>query len=435
MDEEIISSLLRVLETDARNLALRSHLAELLCRAGRHEEALEHARIVLEQKPDDVACLGYAAVSAEALGQQERAASYFRLRDALSGAGRSTQRTVAPTVVPPSLSLDPEEFDEDEPVDEDAGDEEEPGVVQMLAESAKAADDHQAWLEESVKVTLADVAGMESVKRRLELSFLGPLRNPEMMKMYGKTVRGGLMLYGPPGCGKTFVARAVAGELGARFLSVGIAEVLDMYLGQSERNLQAIFQAARDNSPCVLFFDEIDALGRKRSLRRESAGRDLVNLLLSELDGVSSQNTGVFVLAATNHPWDVDSALRRPGRLDRMLLVLPPDQLARRVLIESSLRNRPQEKIDFDTLAQKTDRFSGADIVHLCEAATEVALEESLKTGNVRPIRMDDFKKSLKEIKPSTNAWFETARNYALFANEGGSYDDLLEYLKSNKLM
>lgn len=416
MDLEIIASLEQVLAAEPGNLALRAHLAELLCRAGLHQRALDESRIVLQSRPDDLACLGYAASAAEALGQVEAAAGYRRLRELLGGSS-----SVPPKIEPPPP----------EPEDEDEG----PGVVQMLADSARAAEEHQAWIEETSHIKLADVAGMESVKRRLELSFLGPLRNPEMMRAYGKTVRGGLMLYGPPGCGKTFVARAVAGELGARFLSVGIAEVLDMYLGQSERNLQAIFQAARAASPCVLFFDEIDALGRKRSLRRESAGRDLVNLLLSELDGIQSANSGVFVLAATNHPWDVDSALRRPGRLDRMLLVLPPDAPARRALLETTLRSRPQENLDFGILAAKTDRYSGADIVHVCEAATEQALEESMKSGKVRPIRMDDFKRALQETRPSTSAWFETARNYALFANEGGAYDELLEYLRLNKFV
>jgi SpoVK/Ycf46/Vps4 family AAA+-type ATPase len=407
MHSEIIASLFRVLEAEPHNVSLREHLAELLTAASRHEEALEQCRLVLEAKPDSVTCLGYAATAAEALGLPEKAASYRRLHDALS-----STRAAA---LPPALDTDE-------------------GVVKMLADSARTKDDNAAWAEETSRVTLAQVAGMEAVKRRLEMSFLGPLRNPEMMRLYGKSVRGGLMLYGPPGCGKTFLARAVAGELGARFLSVGIAEVLDMYLGQSEKNLQGIFEAAREASPCVLFFDEIDALGRKRSLRRESAGRDLVNLLLSELDGVHQKNAGVFVLAATNHPWDVDSALSRPGRLDRMLLVLPPDQGARLALLKTALAQRPQEGLDLEWIAAKTDRFSGADVVHLVESATEQALEDSMSTGKVRPIRQDDFKKALKEIKPSTNAWFETARNYALFANEGGSYNDLLDYLKANKL-
>jgi SpoVK/Ycf46/Vps4 family AAA+-type ATPase len=253
--------------------------------------------------------------------------------------------------------------------------------------------------------------------------------------MYGKSLRGGLLLYGPPGCGKTFIARATAGELGARFVSVGLSDVLDMYLGQSERNLHEIFETARRSRPCVLFFDEIDALGRKRSLMREGAGRDVVNQLLAELDGVRADNEGVFVLAATNHPWDVDTALRRPGRLDRTLLVLPPDGPAREAVVRANLRGRPVQNVDPVWIAGKTEFFSGADLAHLCEGAAERAMEDSLARGAARPITMDDFKRTLKEIKPSARPWFDTARNYALFANEGGTYDDLLDYLRASRLL
>src|SRR5207249_11388275 len=110
-------------------------------------------------------------------------------------------------------------------------------------------------------VHLADVAGMDEVKARLEAAVLAPLRNPELMRLYGKSLRGGLLLYGPPGCGKTFIARALAGELGAKFLAIGLSDVLDMWFGQSEKNLHEIFGTARRNRPCALFFDEIDALG------------------------------------------------------------------------------------------------------------------------------------------------------------------------------
>lgn len=288
-------------------------------------------------------------------------------------------------------------------------------------------------VEEST-VTLKDVAGMEAVKRRLELAFLAPMRNPEMRRMYGKQLRGGLLLYGPPGCGKTFVAKAVAGELGARFISIGLSDVLNMWLGESERNVHDIFENARANAPCVLFFDELDALGRKRSLMRSSSERNVVNQLLAELDSVGSGNDGVFVLAATNHPWDVDSALRRPGRLDRTLLVLPPDAEARAAILASALEGRPAEGIDVTAIASLTEHFSGADLVHLCEAATELAMEDSLRSGTPRPIRSDDFRRALRDVKPSTRAWFSTARNYADFANEGGMFDDLVEYLRRNKI-
>jgi len=286
-------------------------------------------------------------------------------------------------------------------------------------------------------VRLEDVGGLEDVKRKLNTAFLGPMRNPELRKAYGKSLRGGLMLYGPPGCGKTFVARAVAGELGARFTAVGINDVLDMYIGESERKLHELFETARRNAPCVLFLDEVDALGQKRSHLRHSGIRGTVNQLLAELDNASSANEGVFVLAATNHPWDVDTALRRPGRFDRMLLVLPPDEAAREAILRLNLRERPlaeDVEREIPKLAARTRTYSGADLAHLCETAAEAAMEESMETGELRPISAKDLQRALKETKPSTRAWFEVAYNYEMFANEGGQYDDLLAYIKEHRL-
>ena len=139
---------------------------------------------------------------------------------------------------------------------------------------------------------LADVGGMAEVKKRLEAAFLAPMRNPELSRLYGKSLRGGLLLYGPPGCGKTFLARALAGELGAHFLAVSLADVLDMYIGQSERNLKDLFELARRSAPCVLFLDEVDAIGQKRSNLRNSSMRTTVNQLLLELDSVNGENEG-----------------------------------------------------------------------------------------------------------------------------------------------
>lgn len=293
-----------------------------------------------------------------------------------------------------------------------------------------------AWdVERPDGLRLADVGGMQEVKDRLEAAFLAPLRNPELRKLYGKSLRGGLLLYGPPGCGKTFLARAVAGELGASFLSIGLSDVLDMWIGASERNLSAIFNTARRNASCVVFLDELDALGGKRSRMRHNGLRTTVNQLLTELDGVSQDNEGVFVLAATNHPWDVDSALRRPGRLDRTLLVLPPDEPARQAVLHYHLRERPVAGVDLAKLARRTDGFSGADLAHLCESASERALMDSVRSGEPRMIGMPDLLAAAKELRPSTEAWFASARNVALYANEGGTYDDLLAYLKRRKML
>jgi SpoVK/Ycf46/Vps4 family AAA+-type ATPase len=159
-----------------------------------------------------------------------------------------------------------------------------------------------------------------------------------------------------------------------------------------------------------------------------------VNQLLAELDSAGTDNRGVFVLAATNHPWDVDTALRRPGRFDRMMLVLPPDETAREAIIGYHLRSRPVGPVDLRGIAAKTKGYSGADLAHLCETAAETALEESLARGVARPIDANDFRRALGEVKASTRAWFDAARNYAMFANVGGMYDDLLAYMRANKL-
>src|SRR6266516_3379158 len=245
----------------------------------------------------------------------------------------------------------------------------------------------------------------------------------------------GLLLYGPPGCGKTFIARAVAGELGARFIAVSFADIIDMFVGQSERNIHELFEIARRNAPCVLFLDEVDAIGQKRSQLRNTPMRSAVNQLLLELDDISGNTEGVFLRAAPNPPWDVDSALRRPGRYDRTLLVLPPAAAAREGVFRYHLKDRPVAGIDLARLARQTDGYSGADIAHICETAAERALMDSVRIGEPRMIGLGDLEAAIGEVKPSLGAWFDTARNVALFANENGSYDDLAAYLRKRRLI
>ncbi|QIS23902.1 AAA family ATPase [Nocardia terpenica] len=283
-------------------------------------------------------------------------------------------------------------------------------------------------------VTLADVGGMDAVKRQLELSLLGPLRNPELARAFGTSARGGLLLYGPPGCGKTFLASAIAGELGANFYPIEIADILDIYTGASERNLHQVFQAARRNAPCVLFIDEVDALGHKRSQMSASATmRTVVNQLLTEMDSFTGNNDGLYILAATNHPWDVDVALRRPGRFDRMILVTLPDLGARKAILHHHLRDRPVAGIDLGAIAKRTDGFSGADLAHICTSATQLAMAESIRTGTVLPVTMRDIETALAQVRPSTGAWFESARNVVEFANNDGTYDELAKYMRDKK--
>ncbi len=292
-----------------------------------------------------------------------------------------------------------------------------------------------AWDVETVTATLADVGGMQSVKDRLTMAFLAPLRNPEIRKLYGKSLSGGLLLYGPPGCGKTYIARALAGEVGAAFMNVRISDVLGHYIGDSENNLHDVFETARACAPVVLFLDEIDAVGMRRSPSSASYMRPITNQLLMELDGIGADNEGVFILAATNTPWDVDPALRRPGRFDRCVAVLPPDGPARQAVLYHHLKSRPVEGIDMGYLVQHTDGFTGADLAHLVDSAVEYAMMDSVRTGNVRMVTMQDFLRALAQIRPSAGPWFVTARNIVEYGNRDGQYDDLAEYMKANNLM
>jgi AAA+ superfamily predicted ATPase len=431
----VLDSLRKAIEAMPDDVPLRLHLATLLLAAGQRDEAVRHLGAVLQRDPGNTRALSLLT------GPVPADTAAPPLSDP---AAISPERTV---VLPPPPPATPGEgageagkttkYDWSQ-----AEDELRDVLPAMFVGEDGAADSTSAGIEEAdaydaehTGLMLADVAGMTEVKARLEAAFLAPMRNPELRRLYGKSLRGGLLLYGPPGCGKTFIARAVAGELGARFIAVSFADIIDMFVGQSERNLHELFEIARRNAPCVVFLDEVDAIGQKRSQLRHTPMRSAVNQLLLELDDISGNNEGVFLLAATNHPWDVDSALRRPGRFDRTLLVLPPDASAREGVFRYHLKDRPVAGIDLAKLASQTDGYSGADIAHICETAAERALMDSVRRGEPRMIGTPDLEAAIAEVKPSLGAWFDTARNVALFANEGGTYDDLAAYLRKRRLI
>lgn len=396
--DALIQELSAAVERSPEVLSLRLHLAELMLQDGRAAEALGHCSTALTQSPGNTEALALLQRCSAALSGQPAHKSFD-----WSAAEEEVADIIGPAFVEAQES---------------------PSILDD--------DDHDAIQRTDVR--LVDVAGMPEVKKQLELSLLGPLRNPELMKAFGVSTRGGLLLYGPPGCGKTFVAKAVSGELGANFLPVGITDVMHHFFGDSERALHEIFETARRNAPCVLFFDEVDALGGRRSATGyNSALRMVVNTLLSEMDSATSSNDGLYLLGATNMPWDVDPALRRPGRFDRMIFVGLPDAEARAAIVRSHLRDRPVAGIDLGTIAGRTEGLSGADLAHLCEAATQLAMADSLRSGQVRPVAMADVDAALAHIKPSTGPWFEAARNVIEFGNRDGSYDDLAKFMRNRK--
>lgn len=277
--------------------------------------------------------------------------------------------------------------------------------------------------------TFADVGGLDDVKKDISRKIIQPFRNPSLFSKFKRKAGGGVLLYGPPGCGKTMMARATAGEVGAAFISIEISEVLDMYVGQSEKRLAAVFENARASKPAVVFFDEIEALAARRRFGHADHGASLVSTFLNEFDGVNASNEGMLILAATNVPWAIDTAFRRPGRFDRVIFIPPPDKEARLAILEMAMKDRPQDNVKLQPIAEATSGFSGADLVGLIEEACDFAIEESLDSGEIAPIRQKHLTEATKTRKPTTLEWLSQARNYAKYSNEGGLYDDVTAFL------
>ncbi len=442
-NDAAIQALRTALEHSPDNVPLRQHLADVLLELGRADEAEQEYRRALSLAPDGLPIkLGLA----QAYYQQGKntpalvvVEDLLRIARPPAGAFLLHARLLFRAGdVAESVRQYREAIDADPAVADAefalrlgvgaAGDwEVVDGRIRQPAEEDGAPAD---GLLERPRSTFWDVGGMEPVKEEVRMKIIHPLAHPELYKAYGKTAGGGILLFGPPGCGKTHLARATAGEIKAGFLAVGINEILDMWIGQSERNLHEIFEQARRSRPCVLFFDEVDALGANRSDMRHSGRQMLINQFLSEMDGVQTSNAGVLVLAATNMPWQVDPAFRRPGRFDRILFVPPPDAPARAAILRILCRDKPTQDVDYDLLARRTEQFSGADLKGLLDRAVEAKLREALKDGVPKPLTTRDLTAAATEVKPSTREWFATARNHALFANQGGIYDDILKYLK-----
>jgi AAA+ superfamily predicted ATPase len=485
MSDALFDSLFAALEASPTNVELRLQVARLLLDRGRLDEAVTHAATALTHEPASAEAMSVLTAATAAMrgtaaapaatapsatapsstpaGTTPASSDSDKEADADEGGILNTALDARDEFGDGGLSLDDVADIPDAPVGEapaHASAEEAfdwrraeselgtaavpPPYVTPSAPSATPAPPDQATPivpggddvapvvdEYRDRVTLDDVGGLEAVKQRLRESFLEPMRHPEMAKAFGKTLRGGLVLYGPPGCGKTFMARAIAGELGARFLTTSLADILGSHFGETEKNLHALFEHARGLTPAVLFLDEIDAIGAKRSSIGTgwSGMRAMVDQLLMELDSMTADNDGLFVLAATNSPWEVDPALMRPGRFDRMLLVLPPDEPAREAILRMHLDRRPVAGIDLGELVRATDGFSGADLEHLVSSAAEQAMLRSIQSGEVRPIGMTELRHVLREIRPSTGPWLAGAKNVVQFANTDGRYDDLAAFL------
>ncbi len=288
-------------------------------------------------------------------------------------------------------------------------------------------------LSEKYKLTFDDVGGLRDLKKEANIKIIQPFKNPELFKKFKKSAGGGILLYGAPGCGKSYFARAIAGECDASFYNVGIEDILDMYVGESEKNVKSLFETARKNRPSVIFIDEIDALGRKRELLKHTSLTTTINAFLSQMDGVESDNENILIIGATNAPWDVDSAFRRTGRFDRTFFIPPPDFEARAEIFRLYLKDLPVSNLDYTALARLSEDFSGADIKGVVDRVSQNVIEEILDSGEDLKITQEELENALKEMKPTTLEWFSMAKNVVEYANTAGIYDELEAYINRDK--
>jgi ATP-dependent 26S proteasome regulatory subunit len=457
LGDRSLDALRQAVAVSPDNLPLRRLLAESLMSTGHYDEAEAEFRQALAREPDDIDLkfglaqafsqqgkTTYALLVLEEVVKLPKAPGrvFVYLSRLLARSGQIAEAVgqykrgvevdphAADAELAAQLGIRPgtpkEEADDPYTPYNDDTDEIVEGRLRASWEGSAAAPDLEI---ERPAMRFDDVGGMEELKEEIRMKIIHPMEHPDLYRAYGKAIGGGILLYGPPGCGKTHLARATAGEIRAGFLSVGINDVLEMWIGNSERNLHAIFEQARQNRPCVLFFDEVDALAASRADLRASGGRQLINQFLSELDGIQGNNDGLLILAATNAPWHLDPAFRRPGRFDRILFVPPPDAPARAAILRVLCKGKPVHELDYDQLAKKTEHFSGADLKAVIDQAIESKLREAMKSGVPKPLITKDLTAAAASVKSTTREWFSTAKNYALYANQGGTYDEILKYL------
>ena len=257
----------------------------------------------------------------------------------------------------------------------------------------------------SNKITFADIAGLEEAKRAFKEKVVYAFEHKELYEKYGKKVGGGLLLYGLPGTGKTMFAEAASNETDSLFIPIKCSDIKSKWYGESEANVKKIFDKARKAQKAIIFFDEFEAIGAKRTDSGENGNNDLVPQILAEMQGIgsSSANSIIMVIAATNKPWAIDSAFLRPGRFDEKIYIPLPDFEARKILFELKLKMVPQDGLDFEHLANITDGYNGADIGAFCDKLKMLAINKSIATGVECPITMDEVAQVQGSIKSSVS--------------------------------
>ncbi len=268
-------------------------------------------------------------------------------------------------------------------------------------ESNEEDDEVKKWQTAQIpNITFADVAGLDDVKKSITIRMINPVKYPEKYKMYGKKSGGGVLLYGPPGTGKTMIAKAIANEVGAKFYAVKGSDIVSKWVGESEKNINSLFEEANKQDRAIIFIDEMDNLLGTRGVDTHNDKR--VNEFLQQIDGFAGRNQNLLLLGATNRPWDIDSAATRSGRFSEKIYLPLPDAAARKFMIEKNMKNVPVSKdFDIDKIVEQTEDYSGADIEELCDRAKDEPLLKAIATDSVVDVTNEDFDRVLEKMPPS----------------------------------
>jgi AAA+ superfamily predicted ATPase len=463
--DAVLSALQKAVELSADSAPLRRHYAEMLLNRGLAKEAEGHFRRAVELDDDDPeAKLGLAR---SLQSQHQHAAALFLVKQVIRGSRRPARAYVlyarlllelgsverAVTEYRKAVHEDPEIQDPDLESrlglelarDEDDGPatadlrvpSPDTAEIQILVESAPIpelpempaperpvgfTEALRELFSERTRLTFQDVGGLESIKEEIRTILLHPLNNRDYYRAYEKPVGGRLLLYGPPGCGKTHLARAIAGEVLAPFLGVRLDDVMEVWKGESPRVVREIFQQARQQNPWVLLFDEVQEVGSGRAVTQE---------LLKEMAADAATNDGLLILVATNAPWDADPALLHADRFDRVLFLAPPAEGDRVEILQVLCRSRPQHHLDFAVVATETEGFTSDDLRRLVNRAVETNLQLSLEEGRLSPLTTEDLLREAEKVSVvQSQEWLAVAREYLAKPPEAGDiYGDLRRYL------
>jgi tetratricopeptide (TPR) repeat protein len=375
MSKELINNLLDALKLSPDNVPLRSQVADLMLQEKMYAESAAQYQQILEKSYGNTkaqvglaTCYFYLQKNSAAIIIYEQLQQFLSLDDQVRYIKCSDQgkfNSASDQLI--STTNRTQSWFKDDEID---------AQLRMPSAAAKSDDDwneEEDYFMEKPSIKFEDVGGMKRIKEEISIKIIHHYKILICIRLLVKR-SGRHFTVWTPGCGKTFIAKATAGEINAKFINIGLHDILDMWMGNSEKNLHGIFEMARQNTPCVLFFDEVDAMGASRSDMKQSGMRHVINQFLAEMDGVDSNNDGVVILAATNAPWSVDGAFRRPGRFDRIIFVEPPDEEAREEILKSILKDKPATDIDTAKVAAACKDYSGADL----KAVVDIAVEDKL---------------------------------------------------------